>query len=71
MGVKLRVLLIEDSESDAGYIIGQLQMAGYVVESDRVVNQDEMKAALVKHTWDIIFSDYKLTGFDSAAAACG
>ena len=68
MVVILRVLFVEDSENDVEMIIGQLQMAGYIVESDRVVNQDEMKAALVKHTWDIIFSDYKLTGFDSAAA---
>jgi len=68
MVVILRVLFVEDSESDVELITGHLQMAGYNVESERVVNLEEMKAALLKHSWDIVFSNYQLSNFDATTA---
>ncbi len=68
MGVKLRILFVEDSESDAGLIIRQLGLAGYLVNFERVETPDQMKAALVKGSWDLVFSEYQLDNFDAFAA---
>lgn len=68
MVVTLRVLFVEDSENDARLIIHHLEMAGYIVDYKRVETSDEMRTALLKHSWDLIFSDYKLKHFDAAEA---
>src|SRR5665647_305629 len=68
MGVKLRILFVEDSESDAGLIIRQLGLAGYLVDFECVETPDQMKAALVKGSWDLVFSEYQLDNFDAAEA---
>ncbi len=68
MVITLRVLFVEDSESDAVLIIHYLGMAGYIVDYERVETSDKMRAALQKHSWDLIFSDYKLSHFDAAEA---
>ena len=64
----LRVLVVEDSESDTELIIRQLKKAEYSVYHERVETVKEMKAALEKQTWDIIISDYKLPRFSAPAA---
>jgi len=68
MGVTLRVLFVEDSDSDAGLIIRHLEMAGYTIGYERVENPDQMRSAFLKHSWDFIFSDYQLAHFDAAEA---
>ena len=68
MGVKLRILFVEDSESDAGLIIRQLGLAGYLVDFERVETPDQMKAALVRGSWDLVFSEYQLGNFDASQA---
>jgi PAS domain S-box-containing protein len=64
----LRILIIEDSESDADLIIRQLTKGGYMVDHERVETEGEMSAALDLMTWDIIISDYKLPQFHAPAA---
>ncbi|HEY3310584.1 MAG TPA: PAS domain S-box protein [Anaerolineales bacterium] len=64
----LRVLIIEDSESDAALLLRRLEKAGYTVKSRRVMTGGEMEAALVEATWDIVFADYRLPRFDAPAA---
>jgi PAS domain S-box-containing protein len=64
----LRVLMVEDLENDANLILRQLRRAGYTVESERVENAEQMQAALERHTWDIITSDYSLPQFNAPAA---
>ena len=68
MKVSLRVLLVEDSESDADLIVRQLKKAEYSVHHERIENAKEMKKALEKQKWDIVISDYKLPRFNAAAA---
>ena len=64
----LRVLSVEDSESDAALIIRQLEKSGYSVTSERVETAGEMKAALDHAIWDIIIADYELPEFDAHGA---
>jgi len=64
----LRVLQIEDSESDAGLVVRLLERAGYEVEAHRVENAAEMRAALAGRVWDVIIADYHLPQFDAPAA---
>jgi PAS domain S-box-containing protein len=68
MKVPLRVLLVEDSESDADLIVRQLKKAEYSVSHERIENAKEMKNALEKQKWDIVISDYNLPRFNAAAA---
>ena len=68
METPIRVLLIEDSESDAALIIHQLKKAGYAVTQARVETAAQMRAALEKQPWDCVIADYKLPQFDAPAA---
>ena len=64
----LRVLIIEDSEMDALLLEEQLKAGGYVLESRRVDNAEDLANALETHTWDIIFSDHNMPRFSSTEA---
>lgn len=68
MSKQLRVLQIEDSESDAALIVRTLEKSGYDVQSKRVEDAGEMRASLAEQEWDIIIADYHLPGFDAPAA---
>jgi PAS domain S-box-containing protein len=68
MGTKLKVLLIEDTESDAALNIQTLESAGYQVTSEIVTTASEMRAALEKTDFDLVLSDHNLPQFDSSAA---
>src|ERR1700722_7458780 len=68
MGEVLRVLHVEDSPSDASLTERALTKAGYTVCSERVMNAEEMRAALAKQPWDIIIADYRLPEFDAPSA---
>ena len=68
MGVTLRIIFVEDSDSDAELIIRHLEVAGYTIDYERVENPDQMRSAFLKHSWDLIFSDYQLKHFDAAEA---
>ena len=61
---RLRVLQIEDSESDAALIVRLLEKSGYEVDSVRVEDEQGLRAAIEGHTWDVIISDYRLPSFD-------
>jgi len=67
-GTKLTVLLIEDSPADAELAIWRLKQAGYVCRHRRVVNEDEMRAALRAELPDLILSDFSLPQFDGMSA---
>ena len=68
MSTALRVLIVEDSESDAELIIRDLQRAGYVPIYERVQTAAEMKSALEREDWAIVIADYSLPQFDAFAA---
>ena len=65
---RLRVLQVEDSESDAALVVRVLEKAGYHVDSERVEDAGGMVAALARGAWDVIIADYRLPHFDAPAA---
>lgn len=67
-GKALRALIVEDSEKDAALLVRVLRDGGYAPTTECVDNAAALQAALQKHTWDIIFSDHDMPGFDSLGA---
>jgi len=66
--VPLRVLIVEDSENDALLLLKLLAQGGYEVAHERVQSAEAMRAALDSGSWDIVFSDFGMPGFDGRAA---
>ncbi len=58
----LRVLFVEDCDSDVQLFILQLRRAGYNVTNDRVQTREELAAAL-HSDWDLLLSDFNLPRF--------
>ena len=67
-GRALRVLLIEDSQSDAELAMWRLKQAGYACTFRCVVNEVEMRAALRAELPDLILSDFSLPPGTEAAS---
>jgi PAS domain S-box-containing protein len=68
MSVPLRVLIVEDSESDTALVIRQLVRSGYAVDSERVDTAEDFESALGRGPWDLVISDFNLPQFSAAAA---
>src|SRR5512147_1566922 len=68
MDKHLQILVIEDSEDDAGILLRELGRNDYVIEYERVETSASMKAALEKKQWDLILCDYSLPQFDAPHA---
>jgi two-component system cell cycle sensor histidine kinase/response regulator CckA len=64
----LKVLMIEDSASDAKLVAHALRATGRVVEIERVEEADSMREALQRGPWDLIVSDWSLPRFGARAA---
>ena len=67
-GTKLRLLLVEDSASDAELTIWRLKAAGFNCSYRCVVNEGEMRRALRDALPNLILSDFSLPGFDGMSA---
>ncbi len=65
--IPLRVLIIEDSELDAGLILRHLERAGYAVEMVRIETESELIEAL-NASWQIIIADFQLPQFSAIGA---
>ena len=65
---ELRVLMIEDSQSDAELTIRRLRAAGFRCNYRCVVNEAEMRDALRAGLPDLILSDFSLPAFDGMSA---
>ncbi len=68
MNQALRVLLVEDSETDAELMLRVLRRGGYETDFERVETAEAMAAALERRTWDIIICDYVIPGFGGLQA---
>ncbi len=64
----LRLLLIEDSEDDALFLLRTLRKAEFEIVSERVQTEQEMRDALARQPWDFVISDYVLPGFGGLKA---
>lgn len=64
----IRLLLIEDSADDAELLNLQLKKSGFEAEVTRVETLAQLSGALQAGGWDVIISDYKLTGFTAVEA---
>jgi PAS domain S-box-containing protein len=64
----LRVLLVEDSESDAELLAHELKRAGFKTAYARVQSAAELQAALERGPWDIIVGDNSMPGFSGREA---
>jgi two-component system cell cycle sensor histidine kinase/response regulator CckA len=65
---KLRVLLAEDSASDAKLVNIEIERAGYDVTMLRVETAKDMADALARETWDIVISDWSMPSFGAVPA---
>src|SRR4051794_34258119 len=68
MNKLLRILLLEDSEDDAVYVMRELRRAGYDPAHQRVDTAAAFNAALTARGWDIIIADYSMPQFDALEA---
>jgi len=64
----LRVLLVEDSASDAKLVVQELERAGHAVQFERVETAQAMRKALDGGTWDLVLSDWSMPRFSAPAA---
>lgn len=67
-GQSLRVLIVEDSESDAGLLARVLKKAGYEVTWKSVDTAAAMREAVGGRAWDLVLCDYRMPTFDAPAA---
>jgi PAS domain S-box-containing protein len=70
MNKALRLLLLEDSEHDALFVLRELQRGGYEPVFQRVDSEAGFKAALNSQEWDLIIADYSLPQFTAIEALC-
>lgn len=68
MNTPLKVLMIEDSESDAELIIRLLQRANFQPVCQQIQTDEELRNALSSGEWDIILADYSMPQFDALEA---
>ncbi|MGD9732154.1 MAG: response regulator [Desulfamplus sp.] len=66
--IPLRILLVEDSESDAELIIRLIKRSGFDLTFEQVQTNQEMIEAITNREWDIVLSDYNMPQFDALSA---
>jgi hypothetical protein len=64
----LRVLIVEDSETDARLIAQELGRLKRPLDVTRVDHEEAMHVALERGAWDVILCDWSLPGFGALAA---
>lgn len=65
---KIKVLQVEDDETDSLLVLRQLKKDGFDVDYVRVKTRPDMEAELDKGGWDIVISDYSMPGFSGLEA---
>jgi two-component system, cell cycle sensor histidine kinase and response regulator CckA len=64
----LRVLMVEDSATDAKLVVHALRGMGRALEVERVETAEAMREALDRKTWDVVTSDWSMPKFSAPAA---
>lgn len=57
---QIRVLMIEDSETDADLVIAALRRGGYIPSVRRVWREADLRQALATEQFDLVLADYHL-----------
>lgn len=65
---ELRILMLEDNETDAELMVHTLRRGGFAFISKRVDTKTDFLRALKTQPPDVILSDYSLPSFDAMAA---
>jgi two-component system cell cycle sensor histidine kinase/response regulator CckA len=68
MKEKLRLLIVEDSELDAGLMESEIRRHGYEILSHRIETRKDLRAALELRAWDLILCDYHIPDFNALEA---
>ena len=66
--IPTRLLIVEDFEDDAFFLVRTLTTAGFDVDFKRAETASEMRQAIEEQSWDAIISDYQMPNFDGLAA---
>ncbi|HEX8259207.1 MAG TPA: PAS domain S-box protein [Rubrobacteraceae bacterium] len=67
--VRLRVLIVEDSEDDALLILRELERGGYEPVHERVDTPEAMRGSLAEGgPWDVVLSDWQMPRFEAPEA---
>jgi len=61
--IRLKALIVEDSEDDALLLAAHLVEAGFDLTWHSVDNRKALDACLTDQQWDIVFSDYSMPDF--------
>lgn len=64
----LRVVLIEDTESDLLLAVRALRQGGYELTYERVETREALETALARGGWDLVISDFHLPHFSAPVA---
>ncbi len=68
MATALRTLILEDSKDDTALLLLELERGGFHPVHERVDTAEAMRAALERHTWDVILADYRMPNFNALTA---
>lgn len=66
----LRILMIEDCEADYLIIARHIRKSGLDADLHWAKDKTELAAALAQGQWDLVLSDYKVTGLDFFETLC-
>ena len=64
MKCSLSVLMIEDDDQDAELVRLELERGGFELHWVRVATEVDLRQHLAGRAWDLIVSDFAMTGFD-------
>jgi len=64
----LRILIVEDSASDARLLVHELQRRAESLVYERVEDAEAMRVALQTQSWDAVVSDWSMPNFSGLAA---
>jgi len=64
----LRILILEDSASDAELVLRELGQLDGAACSEVIMTGDDLRAQLESDHWDVIVSDFSMPGFDAMEA---